>query len=111
LWQLGENAKYQLHRLPAPGDVIASLRALEVDRETKPPLETVLELVAGMLDVWAIEPNQTYVAFVAAKLGKFSPATIAQTIDQALTELRPEGGRSAAAGRCARQRPTGSQAS
>jgi hypothetical protein len=46
-----------------------------------------------MLDVWAIDPNQSYVAFIAAKLGKFSPATIAQTIDQALTDFRPEGGR------------------
>jgi hypothetical protein len=43
LWQLGDDAKYQLRRLPAPGDVIASLRALEVDRETKPSLETVLD--------------------------------------------------------------------
>jgi hypothetical protein len=92
-WQVGDNARHALTRLPAPADVIAALRALEADQESKPSLEQRLELVSTMCDIWSIEPPVRFIKYVAEKLGGFTTATLVNAIDTALMALEPQNGR------------------
>jgi hypothetical protein len=107
-WRLNFRAKDDLRDLPALPDVQAALRAIRLDLDTEPPLESRVELIGGLLDVQGISPDLKYIQVLAWKLGDcpprktetnernkpyFSIATIARTIDEVWTTLRPEYGR------------------
>ncbi len=108
-WKLGSQAKYALLReLPGITLVRECLDAIQRDLDTEPPIEHRVELVGTMLDVQGITPELSYIEYLAWKLGDcpqrktetrkrskpwFSSVTIARTIDEVLSTLRPEYGR------------------
>jgi len=107
-WSLGRSAGSFLHALPALPGVEAALRALRIDRDTEPPIDARIELIGCLLDVQGISPDLKYIQVLAWKLGDcpprktetrirnkpwFSMVTIARTIDEVWTTLRPEYGR------------------
>jgi hypothetical protein len=107
-WRLNRSAKGVLRELPALPDVQAVLDAVRLDLDTEPPLESRVELIGGLLDVQGIAPDLKYIQILAWKLGDcpprktetrkrnkpgFSLVTIARTVDEIWTTLRPEYGR------------------
>jgi hypothetical protein len=107
-WRLNRIAKSKLRNLPALPNVQAVLDAIRLDLDTEPPLESRVELIGALLDVQGIAPDLKYIEVLAWKLGDcaprktetrkrnkpgFSLATIACTIDEIWTTLRPEYGR------------------
>jgi hypothetical protein len=107
-WRLGCIAKSQLRGLPALPGVQAALDAVCLDLDTEPPLASRIEVIGGLLDVQGIAPDLKYIQVLAWKLGDCSPrkteirkrnkpwfsmVTIALTIDEVWSTLRPEYGR------------------
>jgi hypothetical protein len=108
-WRLGDNAKYSLiHDLPERIVILAALDAIQRDLDTEPPIARRVELVGMMLDVQGITADLCHIQYLAWKLGDcprrkmetrkrsnpwFSLVTVARTIDEVLTTLRPECGR------------------
>jgi hypothetical protein len=108
LWRYADQAASYLQRLPALPDVEAARHVLRTDIETEPMIEALYDLVCAMLDAANVTATSTYIETLIWKLGNsprrptethprikpwFPLAAIAATVDDVVTNVRPQHGR------------------
>ncbi len=108
LWRYADQAASYLQRLPALADVEAVRHVLRTDIETEPSIVIRCDLVCAMLDGGCVTATPTYIETLVWKLGNsprrqtekhprsrcwFPMAAIAATVDDVLTNIRPQHGR------------------